>query len=99
MTGPGLLTYLCLMRGTVPLPQQPRDEGGGMSSSNVQHVSHGNTVAAWTGVLILLVAAGLICLGIVFAQPFLWVPGVIGVPAGGFAWAALNRAGYGEEPR
>lgn len=68
-------------------------------SDSVHHVSHGNTVAAWTGVGILLVATLLICLGLVFAMPLLWIPGVVLVPVGAFAWAAMNKAGYGEEKR
>ncbi|MDO5698266.1 MAG: HGxxPAAW family protein [Dermatophilus congolensis] len=66
-------------------------------SDNVHHVSHGNTKAAWTGTGILLLASLLICLGLVFAMPALWIPGIIGVPLGAFTWAAMNRAGYGEE--
>ncbi len=68
-----------------------------MTNSSTHEVSHGNTVAAWTGVAILLVASALICLGIVLAMPLLWIPGVIGVPVGAFAWVMMNRAGYGEK--
>lgn len=65
--------------------------------SNAHDVSHGNTVAAWTGVGIILLASLLICLGLVLGVSLLWIPGVILVPVGAFAWAALNKAGYGEK--
>lgn len=67
--------------------------------TNHQELGHGNTPAAWTGVAVLMLAAALICLGIVFAQPFLWVPGVILVPVGALVWAGMNKAGYNTERR
>lgn len=58
--------------------------------------SHGNSVAAWTGVLVLLVATLLICLGIIFGRSLLWIPGIVLVVVGIAAWVALDKAGYGE---
>lgn len=66
-------------------------------SNSPHHVSHGHSVAAWTGVGILLLASLLISLGLVFGMPLLWIPGAILVPVGAFAWAAMNKAGYGEK--
>ncbi|MGB7450390.1 MAG: DUF6704 family protein [Ornithinimicrobium sp.] len=57
---------------------------------------HGHSVAAWTGVGILLVASLFISLGIFFGWMWAnWV-GIAGVLLGVGAWVALNRAGYGQ---
>jgi len=57
---------------------------------------HGHSLAAWTGVGILLVASLLISLGIFFGWMWAnWV-GIVGVLVGVGAWVALNRAGYGQ---
>ena len=58
--------------------------------------SHGNSPAAWTGVIIILVSTALICFGIMFAKSILWIPGIIGLVIGVAAWVGLQRAGYGE---
>lgn len=58
--------------------------------------SHGNSVAAWTGVGILLASALLICLGLVLDMSLLWMVGVVGIVVGGIAWVVLEKAGYGE---
>ncbi|MDO5629534.1 MAG: hypothetical protein Q4G43_14565 [Mobilicoccus sp.] len=60
--------------------------------------SHGHSVAAWTGVGILLLASALICLGIVFGMMLLWLPGVVLLFVGAGAWIGLEKAGYGEHP-
>jgi len=58
--------------------------------------THGNSVASWTGVAILLVAAALVCLGLVLAQDWMWIAGVVGIVAGTAGWIILEKAGYGE---
>lgn len=58
--------------------------------------SHGNSTAAWTGVAILLVGSALICLGLIWAMPILWILGIVGVVGGAVAWIVLTRAGYGD---
>ncbi|MBO3129527.1 HGxxPAAW family protein [Dermatophilus congolensis] len=58
---------------------------------------HGNTPAAWTGTVILLVASALISLGMVLGQSWMWIVGVVGVVAGVVVWAAMNRMGFNQE--
>ncbi|MGN6610508.1 MAG: HGxxPAAW family protein [Angustibacter sp.] len=59
------------------------------------HPSHGNTVAAWTAVGILLVAALVMSVGVILASVVVFVVGtVIGV-LGIVAGKVLALAGYG----
>ena len=68
-----------------------------MAESVQQHTeSHGSSTAAWTGVGIMLVAAALICLGIVLAMPLLWIVGTLGFIGGALAWIIMSKAGYGD---
>lgn len=58
---------------------------------------HGHSVAAWTGVGIILVASTLISLGVFFEWMWAtWVGAVLAVVGVG-AWYALAKAGYGEK--
>lgn len=57
--------------------------------------SHGHSVAAWTGVCILLVASFLICLGIVLFQSWMWIAGIVIGIIGVGAWIALAKSGRG----
>jgi hypothetical protein len=63
----------------------------------MEDTGHGHSVAAWTGVTILLVAATLLSLAVFFSWSWAaWVGiglGVVGVAA----WYGLNAAGYGEQ--
>lgn len=56
----------------------------------------GNSVAAWTGTLILLLGAGLIGAGIMWELGWATWVGVAAVVLGVLAWVVLHRAGYGE---
>ncbi|WP_460461071.1 HGxxPAAW family protein [Angustibacter peucedani] len=59
------------------------------------HSSHGNTVAAWTCVGLLMVSALLLCLAVVLTSVLVAViGGVVGV-AGLVAGKVLSLAGYG----
>lgn len=58
---------------------------------------HGHSVAAWTGVITLLVATTLICVGIYFSLAWANWAGVVLVVLGVGAWYGLNRAGFGEK--
>ncbi|MGC1209105.1 MAG: HGxxPAAW family protein [Ornithinimicrobium sp.] len=58
---------------------------------------HGHSVAAWTGVAVLIVASTFISIGIFFGLAWAnWV-GIVLVVVGIGAWVALNRAGYGQD--
>ena len=60
--------------------------------------SHGQSKASWTGTGIILLGTLLVGLGIVFAETWLWVIGVVGIVAGVVAWIAMEKAGLGERP-
>ena len=59
------------------------------------HPSHGNTVAAWTAVGILLVAALVMSLGVVLASVTVFVIGAVVAVLGVVAGKVLALAGYG----
>ena len=56
---------------------------------------HGNTVAAWTAVGLLIVAALVMCLAVVFATVWLFAIGVVLVVVALVAGKVLAMAGYG----
>lgn len=56
----------------------------------------GTSVAAWTGVVILLLASVLISVGIMWGVDWATWAGVAAVVVGIVAWVALHKAGYGE---
>ena len=56
---------------------------------------HGNTVAAWTSVGVLIVASLIMCLAVVFATIWLFVVGVVVVGIALVAGKLLAMAGYG----
>lgn len=59
---------------------------------------HGNTPAAWTGVLIVLVGFVVGGLGLVISSmPVFWVGVALG-PIGGIVGVVMARMGYGAEP-
>ena len=59
------------------------------------HPSHGNTVAAWTAVGILLIAALVMALGVVLASVLVFVIGAVVAVVGVVAGKVLALAGYG----
>jgi hypothetical protein len=58
--------------------------------------SHGNTVAAWTAVGILLVAAFVMAIGVIVASVAVFVVGAVVAVLGVVAGKVLSLAGYGE---
>lgn len=59
------------------------------------HSNHGNTVAAWTTVGLLIVASLVMCLAVVFATVWLFAIGVVLVVVALVAGKLLAAAGYG----
>lgn len=59
------------------------------------HPSHGNTVAAWTAVGVLLVAALVMSLGVILASVTVFVVGAVVAVLGVVAGKVLALAGYG----
>ncbi|MGI8947552.1 MAG: HGxxPAAW family protein [Ornithinimicrobium sp.] len=57
---------------------------------------HGHSIAAWSGVLILILASTLLSIGIYFGLAWAnWV-GIALVVIGIGAWVGLSSAGYGQ---
>lgn len=57
---------------------------------------HGHSVAAWTGVTLLIVASVLLSVGIYFGLAWATWVGVAVVVLGIGAWVGLQSAGYGQ---
>ncbi|MDQ3382699.1 MAG: hypothetical protein M3519_02765 [Actinomycetota bacterium] len=64
----------------------------------MEEPGHGHSVAAWTGVTMLLVASTLLSVGIYFGLMWVnWV-GIALTVVGIATWYGLNLAGHGEKP-
>ena len=61
--------------------------------------NHGHSVAAWTAVLILIVAAAVMSLAVLFPNAWLFVGGVVLAVVGVVAGKVLSMAGYGAAER
>jgi hypothetical protein len=61
--------------------------------------NHGHSVAAWTAVLILIVASAVMSLAVLFPNPWLFVGGVVLAIVGVVAGKVLSMAGYGSAER
>lgn len=61
----------------------------------MEETGHGHSVAAWTGVTILLVAAVFVALGVFFSWMWANWTGIGLAVLGVAAWYGLNAAGYG----
>jgi len=64
-----------------------------------EHEDHGHSVAAWTAVGILLVAAAIMSLAVAFPNRWLFVVGVVVAVIGVIAGKVLAMAGYGAAER
>jgi hypothetical protein len=61
--------------------------------------NHGHSVAAWTAVLILIVAAAVMSLAVLFPNVWLFIGGVVLAIVGVVAGKVLSMAGYGSAER
>ena len=59
------------------------------------HQHHGNSVAAWTAVAILLVGFTIMALAVLFPSVLLFVVGIVVAVLGAVAGKVLAMAGYG----
>ncbi len=66
--------------------------------SDVHHENHGHSVAAWSGVALLLVAAILIAIGVAWGIHALQIAGVVVAVIGVATGVTLSKAGFGAEP-
>lgn len=63
-----------------------------MADAHAHQEDHGHSPAAWTGVLIILVATALICLGMILEIQIMWIVGIVGVAVGALAWMIMGRS-------
>jgi multisubunit Na+/H+ antiporter MnhG subunit len=59
------------------------------------HEDHGHSVAAWTGVGIILVGSAVAALGVAVAHTAIFVIGIVICVVGAVAGKVLSLAGYG----
>ncbi len=57
---------------------------------------HGNSVAAWTGVLIIMLGFLIASIGVAILSLWATVAGFVVVAVGGAAWKVLSAMGYGD---
>jgi hypothetical protein len=62
-----------------------------------EHEGHGNSVAAWVSVAVMLVASAIACLGVAKASTPMAVVGAAGFLIGAMLWPLLSRMGYGDK--
>ncbi|NHN54981.1 hypothetical protein G9U51_04170 [Calidifontibacter sp. DB0510] len=67
--------------------------------AETDHVDHGNSVAAWTGVSLLILGALFVGIGIFFASSLWWIIGIVVAAVGLVAGLALKAAGFGNQNR
>ncbi len=63
------------------------------------HDSHGNSVAAWVSVTVIMVGTLISCLAVVASNTPTFVVGVVVVALGVAAWKGLSAMGYGPAGR
>lgn len=64
-----------------------------------EHEDHGHSIAAWTAVIILIVASAIMSLAVLFPNVWLFVGGVVLAVVGVVAGKVLSMAGYGAAQR
>lgn len=62
-----------------------------------EHDNHGNSVAAWTAVGVLIVAAIVMCAAVVWPNRGLFIAGVVLAVVGVVAGKVLAMAGFGAD--
>lgn len=68
-------------------------------SQHEEHEDHGHSVAAWVAVGILIVAAAIMSLAVLFPNLWLFVGGAVLALVGVVAGKVLSMAGYGAAGR
>ncbi len=68
-------------------------------SANANDPGHGDTVAAWTTVIAIMIAFAVATLGAWLASSALLISGGVLVAAGLVAGFVLKRAGYGKDAK
>ncbi len=63
-----------------------------------EHEDHGNSVAAWVSVAIILVGAVLMAFSVLFPTTWLFIVGAVVAIIGALSAKVLSMAGYGKRP-
>jgi len=71
------------------------EEGGRMSTEHEDN--HGQTVAAWTAVIIMLVGSTVSAIAVVISSPLIFWIGMVICLLGGIAGLVLRSMGYGQK--
>ena len=80
------------MTGAPNAPQESK------TISDGQHLAgHGNSVAAWTGVGIVLVGAAVCCIAVVATSLWMFVGGLVVIVLGAVVGKVLSGMGYGSQ--
>lgn len=75
---------------------RPRTKSGTGEGSDGQHLAgHGNSVAAWTGVGIVLLGAAVCSVAVVITSLWVFVGGVVVVVLGAVTGKVMSAMGYG----
>jgi multisubunit Na+/H+ antiporter MnhG subunit len=61
------------------------------------HSNHGNTIAAWTGVGVIIIGSFIMSIAVVMASVLLFIIGGVVALLGVVAGKALSAAGYGSK--
>jgi hypothetical protein len=65
--------------------------------SGVHHVNHGNSVAAWVAVTIVMIASCVSSIGVLISAPWLFWVGVALIAVGVVTGKVLQMMGFGME--
>lgn len=77
--------------------QQSGTAGGGVNQVPAEP-GHGHSVAAWTGVAIILLGSLVCCLAVVWGSVVSFIIGAVLILFGVIAWNVMGKMGYGEKP-
>jgi hypothetical protein len=62
---------------------------------HVKHVNHGNSVAAWTAVAIVMIASAVSAVGVLVSKPWLFWVGIALIAVGVASGKLLQMMGFG----
>jgi hypothetical protein len=63
--------------------------------SGAEHLNHGNSVAAWTAVTIVMIASAVSAVGVLISAPWLFWVGIALVAVGVVSGKLLQMLGFG----
>ncbi len=81
-----------------PTAGDEQAQAGGPYAEHAPHDDHGNTPAAWTAAIIMMVASVIGALGIILGNwPLFWIGGIGLVVVGAIAGKVMSMMGYGAQ--